>query len=135
MERCFILLIGGLLAAIVEQQIITLADAVFFAPSRRKKILENRTWKSVTAEEVSKYAEPDKSGHYNLIYKWTVNGKNYHGRFDMQTDNQPTLTLYYVNNPGDAVKDLNAIGQFEYRRILFIILILLNVAVAFLLFR
>ena len=134
MRDCLILALGGLLAAIAEERILALIDAVIFAPVRRRKILEKRTWKSVTAEEVSKYAEPDRSGHYRLIYRWTVNGRKYRGRFDLHTDNQPFLALYYVRNPGEAVRDLNTIGRVEYQRILFLILVLANIAAAFLLF-
>ena len=126
--------LGGLLAAIVESRFVALIDAVIFAPARRRKILENGIWKSVTAEDMSKYAEPDRSGHYRLIYRWTVNGRKYRGRFDLHTDNQPFLTLYYVKNPGGAVQDLNALGRFEYHRLLFLILVIVNIALAFLLF-
>ena len=134
MRNEWILVLGGLLAAMAEGGILALIDAVIIAPVRRKKILENGTWKSVTAEEVSRHAEPDASGHYKLFYRWTVNGRKYLGRFDLHTDNQPFLTLYYAKNPGEAVTDLNALGRFEHKRILFLFLVLVNVALAFLLF-
>ena len=134
MSKQTMLLLGALLVTVVAHRLLLLFDAIVFAPMRRQKLMETGGWKSVEAEEISKYAEPEKDGHYKLFYRWIVNGKTYRGRFDLHTDNQPTMTLYYVKNPANAVNDLKAISRFEYSSPLFVGLLLLNIVLACLLF-
>lgn len=102
------------IAAFIITKIIVFIDLFTFAPFRNKKIISSGDYKIVEAEQITKGATKDDNGYYHLLFKYTVDGKEYKKFIVTQWDNDLTRPMYFHKNPKRAYPAITDLGGIEY---------------------
>ena len=109
-------------SAILTSILIALQH-LFIAPHKTKKIQREGSFHTATAEQMNRPTVMDSAGQDRAWFTWEVNGKKYKGFFCAPPWSPTVRTVYFVKNPATAVDNLNEIGQFRRRWLLFFLLL------------